>query len=98
MIYGQNVSDGRWKDIYQEVELNYVRDRVVGCFFWCYAVYYEQDLSRARTMLTKVFALMTVVDDTFDDHATLDDSRKLAEALRRFVLVSLADYITLLFL
>lgn len=49
-------------------------------------------------MLTKIFALMTVVDDTFDDHATLDESRKLAEALRRFVLVSLADYITLLFL
>ena len=63
-----------------------------------HTVYYEQDLSRARTMLTKVFALMTVVDDTFDDHATLDESRKLAEAIRRFVLVSLADYITLLFL
>ncbi|XP_066325789.1 tau-cadinol synthase-like [Miscanthus floridulus] len=73
-----------WKDIYQEVELNYMRDRVVECFFWCYTVYYEQDLSRARTMLTKIFALITVVDDTFDDHATLDESGKLAEALRRW--------------
>jgi hypothetical protein len=72
-----------------------MRDRVVECFFWSYTVYYEQDHLRARAMLTKIFALLTVVDDTFDDHATLDESRKLAEALRRFVLVSLADYITL---
>lgn len=69
------------------MELSYARDRVVECFFWSYTVYYEQDHSRARAMLTKVFALLTVVDDTYDDHATLDECRKLAEALRRFVLV-----------
>nr|UIB01645.1 (S)-beta-bisabolene synthase [Cymbopogon martinii] len=73
-----------WKDIYREVELNYVRDRVVECFFWAYAACYEQDHSRARAMLTKVYSLMTMADDTYDDHATLDESCKLTEAIRRW--------------
>ncbi|WVZ59793.1 hypothetical protein U9M48_009892 [Paspalum notatum var. saurae] len=73
-----------WKDVYQEVELNYARDRVVEVFFWSYTVYYEQDYSRARTMLTKILSLLTLTDDTYDVHGTLDDCHKLTEALRRW--------------
>ncbi|CAL5002251.1 unnamed protein product [Urochloa decumbens] len=74
-----------WKDVYQEVELNYSRDRVVECFFWSYTVYYEQEYSRARVMLTKIFSLLTLLDDTYDVHGTLDDCCKLTEALRSTV-------------
>ncbi|WVZ59787.1 hypothetical protein U9M48_009886, partial [Paspalum notatum var. saurae] len=73
-----------WKDVYQEVELNYARDRVVEVFFWSYTIYHKQDYSRARTMLTKIFSLVTLLDDTYDVHATLDDCHKLTEALQRW--------------
>lgn len=73
-----------WMDLSRDVGLNYARDRVVECYFWSYTVYYEQEYTRARMILAKIFALLTLLDDTYDSHATLEDSRKLTEAIQRW--------------
>ncbi|KAL6648162.1 hypothetical protein ACP70R_012386 [Stipagrostis hirtigluma subsp. patula] len=73
-----------WKDLYGEVGLSYARDRMVECYFWAFSVYYEQEHTRARMILAKVFALTSLLDDTYDVFATLEDSRKLNEAIQRW--------------
>ncbi|KAL6650290.1 hypothetical protein ACP70R_009215 [Stipagrostis hirtigluma subsp. patula] len=71
-----------WKDLQAEVGLNYSRDRIVECYFWSHSVYYEQKHTRARLILAKFFALASLLDDTYDVYATLDESRKLHEAIQ----------------
>ncbi|CAL4925999.1 unnamed protein product [Urochloa decumbens] len=73
-----------WKDLYKDVELNYSRDRMVECFFWSSTIYYEEDYSRARIMFAKIYALLSLLDDTYDVHATLDECHKLTDAIRRW--------------
>jgi hypothetical protein len=62
--------------------MSYTRDRIVECYFWSYVIYHEQELSRARIILTKAFALATLLDDTYDIYATLEDCKKLNEAIQ----------------
>jgi hypothetical protein len=52
-------------------------------------VYYEEEYARARMILVKLFMLTSLLDDTYDDHATLEECRELSEAIERyFVLFS----------
>jgi hypothetical protein len=46
-------------------------------------MHYEEKHGQARTILAKLFALASLLDDTFDMHATLEDGRKLNEAIQR---------------
>jgi hypothetical protein len=63
--------------------MSYARDRMVECYFWSNMVYYEQEHRRARVILAKIIALTSLLDDTYDSYATLEDSRKLNEAIQR---------------
>uniref|UniRef100_A0ACD6ACK4 Uncharacterized protein n=1 Tax=Avena sativa TaxID=4498 RepID=A0ACD6ACK4_AVESA len=75
----------RWgNDLYEEVGLSYSRDRIVECYFWSYTVYYEEHYGHARIILAKLFVLSSLLDDTFDMHATLEEGRKLNEAIQRW--------------
>uniref|UniRef100_A0A0D3FIR0 Uncharacterized protein n=1 Tax=Oryza barthii TaxID=65489 RepID=A0A0D3FIR0_9ORYZ len=73
-----------WKDFYDNVKLSYTRDRIVEVFFWVSGVYYEEEYSRARIMLAKVFGLITLMDDTYDVQATLDECCRFNEAIQRW--------------
>ncbi|KAJ1297040.1 hypothetical protein BS78_01G347800 [Paspalum vaginatum] len=73
-----------WNGVFQEIELSFSRDRVVEVFFWANGIFHEEEYSRARIMLTKIYQLVTTLDDIYDVRATLDDSRKLTKALRRW--------------
>ena len=78
------VVDFRWgNDLYEEVGLTYSRHRMVECFFWSCTVHYEENYGHARMILSKLFALASLLDDTFDMHATLEEGRKLNEAIQR---------------
>uniref|UniRef100_A0ACD5ZP33 Uncharacterized protein n=1 Tax=Avena sativa TaxID=4498 RepID=A0ACD5ZP33_AVESA len=75
----------RWgNDLYKELELSYSRDRIVECYFWAYTVHYEEHYVQARLILAKHFVLASFLDDTFDMHATLEEGRKLNEAIQRW--------------
>ncbi|CAN4114345.1 unnamed protein product [Withania somnifera] len=61
-----------WKDLNFVKTLPYARDRVVECYFWALGVYFEPQYSRARVMLVKTIAIISIVDDTYDAYAILD--------------------------
>ncbi|KAF2951145.1 hypothetical protein DAI22_01g240300 [Oryza sativa Japonica Group] len=73
-----------WKDVSSDINLDYTRDRVVECYFCAYIVYYEKEYARARMMLAKKIMLISLLDDTYDVHATLEEARKFNEALQRW--------------
>jgi len=54
-------------------------------YFYSYNVYHEQEHARARIILTKIFVLWTLLDDTFDTHANLEESQKLHQAIERLI-------------
>nr|TKW09322.1 hypothetical protein SEVIR_6G086800v2 [Setaria viridis] len=78
-----NTRRGWWKDLFEDIGLQYVRDRIVECYFWAYSVYYEQEYARARMILVRIFMLTCLLDDTYDGHATLEESRELTKAIER---------------
>ncbi|GJY39771.1 (-)-germacrene D synthase [Tanacetum coccineum] len=43
-----------------------MRDRFVELYFWALCAYFEPQYSRARIFLTKVLAIATILDDTYD--------------------------------
>ncbi|TKW07116.1 hypothetical protein SEVIR_7G286701v4 [Setaria viridis] len=73
-----------WKNLYAEVALSFARNRIVQLYLWTYAVYYEHEYSCARIILTKLFAVITMMDDIYDTRATLEGSQKLNEAIKRW--------------
>ncbi|PAN49532.1 hypothetical protein PAHAL_9G467700 [Panicum hallii] len=73
-----------WKDLSEDTGLEYVRDRLVECYFWAYSIYYEQEYARARMILVRLFVLTSLLDDTYDDYATLEESRDLTKAIERW--------------
>ncbi|XP_012827395.1 PREDICTED: LOW QUALITY PROTEIN: germacrene-D synthase-like [Erythranthe guttata] len=62
-----------WKDLDFANKLPFARDRMVECYFWILAVYFEPKYNVARTILTKIIALASIADDIYDVHGTLDE-------------------------
>lgn len=81
-----------WEDSYEHMGLSYARDRLVECYTWSYTLFYEKDFEMARMIFTKILALQTVMNDTYDAHATIVESRLLNTAIQRF------DYFVFTFL
>ncbi|XP_044983831.1 tau-cadinol synthase-like [Hordeum vulgare subsp. vulgare] len=76
----------KWTDdFYDYVGTNYVRDRLVESYFGACVVYHEKDFTLSRIFFTKVMALMTIIDDTYDTHATIEEIRQLNAAIQRLV-------------
>jgi hypothetical protein len=73
-----------WQDLYAEVALSYARDRTVQLYLWAHTMCYEKEYSCARVTLTKLSALVTMMDDTYDVRATLEEGRSLNEAIQRW--------------
>ncbi|KAF5478804.1 hypothetical protein F2P56_005335 [Juglans regia] len=73
-----------WKDLDFATKLPFARDRVVECFFWIVAVYYEPQYSLARKILTKVIALTSIIDDIYDVYGTLEEIEIFTEAIERW--------------
>lgn len=73
-----------WQDLYTEVELSYARDRTVQIYLWAHTMCYEMEHRRARITLTKLAALITMMDDTYDVRATLEESRTFDDAIQRW--------------
>ncbi|XP_059309636.1 viridiflorene synthase-like [Lycium ferocissimum] len=73
-----------WKDLDLASKLSYVRDRMVECFFWTVGLYFEPQYSRARIMLAKCIAMISVIDDTYDSYGTLDELEVFTEAVDRW--------------
>ncbi|MBA0746993.1 hypothetical protein Gogos_009463 [Gossypium gossypioides] len=73
-----------WKDLDFQRKLPYARDRVVEGYFWISGVYFEPQYSLGRKMLTKVIAMASIVDDTYDSYATYDELIPYTNAIERW--------------
>lgn len=73
-----------WEDAYRYIGLSYARDRLVEAYTWSYILYYEKDFEMARTMVTKITALLTVMNDSYDVHGTIEERRQLNAAIQRW--------------
>uniref|UniRef100_A0A2N9HWR3 Terpene synthase metal-binding domain-containing protein n=1 Tax=Fagus sylvatica TaxID=28930 RepID=A0A2N9HWR3_FAGSY len=72
-----------WKDLDFAGKLPFARDRVVECYFWIVAVYFEPQYSLARKILTKVIAMTSIIDDIYDAYGTLEELEPFTEAIER---------------
>uniref|UniRef100_A0A0D3FUD3 Terpene synthase N-terminal domain-containing protein n=2 Tax=Oryza TaxID=4527 RepID=A0A0D3FUD3_9ORYZ len=73
-----------WKDLYGYMGLSYIRDHVVESYVWSYVVFYEEGSALARMIFTKIIVFIILMDDTYDSYATIQECRKLNEAIQRW--------------
>ena len=50
-------------------------------------VYFEPSYSRARIILSKVLAIVSLLDDTYDVYGTSEESELFTKCIERFVLL-----------
>lgn len=74
-----------WNGLELQSRLSFARDRVVECYFWIVGVYFEPSYSRARIILTKVIAIVSLLDDTYDVYGTPQECELFTECIERFV-------------
>ncbi|CAM0948167.1 unnamed protein product [Alopecurus aequalis] len=61
-----------WNNLKTICGLSFVRDRMVEAYLWSYTVFYEQSFAHARMMYAKLITFITILDDTYDVHATIE--------------------------
>ncbi|XP_073057132.1 germacrene A synthase-like [Primulina eburnea] len=71
-----------WKDLDMLSKVPYMRDRVVESYFWGVAMDYEPQYSSARLIVAKSVLLTTMLDDTYDTYATLEDLEIFTQVLQ----------------
>ncbi|MED6205009.1 hypothetical protein PIB30_014004 [Stylosanthes scabra] len=90
-----------WKDVGLASKLSFARDRLTESFFWSLGMVPHPNFSYCRQELTKVAALITVLDDVYDVYGTLDELELFTDAVERWdvnAINNLPDYMTLCFL
>ncbi|KAL1537586.1 bifunctional sesquiterpene synthase 1-like [Salvia divinorum] len=73
-----------WKDLEVPTKLFYARDRMVECYFWILGVYFEPKYAKARHITTKIIAIASLFDDTFDAYATFEELELFMVAIERW--------------
>ncbi|KAJ4967745.1 hypothetical protein NE237_014446 [Protea cynaroides] len=73
-----------WKELDFVTRLPYARDRLVECYFWIVGVYFEAHYSLARMNLTKIIAMTSIIDDTYDVYGTHEELKLFTEAIERW--------------
>ncbi|GKU94692.1 hypothetical protein SLEP1_g8145 [Rubroshorea leprosula] len=89
-----------WKDLDFATKLPYARDRIVECYIWIMGVYFEPKYSLARMFLTKVIAMTSILDDTYDNYGTYEELEVLTKCVERWdidVINQLPEYMKLVY-
>ncbi|XP_052188548.1 (-)-germacrene D synthase-like isoform X2 [Diospyros lotus] len=73
-----------WKDLDVPKKLSFARDRVVECYFWIMGVYFEPQYELGRRILTKVIALTSIIDDTYDAYGTFEELALFTDAVEKW--------------
>ncbi|RYQ94606.1 hypothetical protein Ahy_B08g089543 isoform D [Arachis hypogaea] len=89
-----------WKKLDVAANFPYARDRIVECCNWVLAVYFEPQYFQARKILTKLVAVTSIIDDTYDAYGTIDELKLFTEAIERWdigCLNELPEYMKLIY-
>ncbi|KAL3747665.1 hypothetical protein ACJRO7_016463 [Eucalyptus globulus] len=73
-----------WKNLDVQRKFPFARDRLVEIYLWMSMVYFEPDYEAAREILTKVASMVTIMDDIYDVHGTLEELGLFTEAIERW--------------
>ncbi|XVF04022.1 hypothetical protein REPUB_Repub05bG0044700 [Reevesia pubescens] len=73
-----------WRGLDIESNFPFARDRLVECYMWILGVYFEPHYSIARTFMTKVIALTSILDDTYDAYGTYEELDIFTKAIHRW--------------
>ncbi|KAH6767701.1 hypothetical protein C2S52_018684 [Perilla frutescens var. hirtella] len=85
-IYRKELSQlSRWWNKFDlKSKLPYARDRVVECYLWGQVLCCEPQYSCVRLEVAKSVLLVTVMDDTYDNYATLEEADLFTMILERW--------------
>ncbi|XP_074364107.1 sesquiterpene synthase Cop-like [Apium graveolens] len=73
-----------WKNLHLKEKMPFARHRVVECYFWAIGTSFEPQYVLARSFLTKLLALVTVVDDMYDVYGTIEELTLFTEAIQKW--------------
>ncbi|CAN0908272.1 Alpha-copaene synthase [Linum grandiflorum] len=73
-----------WASLEVEAKFHYARNRIVECYYWIYAMYFEPEYHLARILATKMIAILTLLDDTFDGFGTVEQLDIFTQAIQTF--------------
>ena len=75
--------DRWWKSSGLGQKLSFARDRLMESFFWTVGIGFEPEFSYFRRSLTKINALITIIDDVYDVYGSLDELELFTNAVER---------------
>ncbi|KAL8515829.1 hypothetical protein ACS0TY_014506 [Phlomoides rotata] len=73
-----------WNKFDLKSKLVYARDRIVESYHWGVAANFEPQYSHVRIAFTKSVKLASVLDDTYDNYATLAEAELFTQHLERW--------------
>ncbi|KAL3650158.1 hypothetical protein CASFOL_006561 [Castilleja foliolosa] len=73
-----------WIEMDLKSKLPHTRDRVVEIYLWAMAFHFEPQYSKARIAYTKALMMLTVIDDTYDNYATVQEAELFTDVLERW--------------
>nr|QXY08399.1 putative viridiflorene synthase [Leonurus sibiricus] len=73
-----------WKKFDLKSKLVYARDRIVECYLWGVAANFEPQYSYVRIAYAKSMKLCSVLDDTYDNYATLAEAELFTQHFERW--------------
>ncbi|KAK5786257.1 hypothetical protein PVK06_040890 [Gossypium arboreum] len=72
-----------WKGLDVATNFPFVRDRFVECYFWMMGLYFEPQYAIARTFMTKIISLTSILDDIYDAYGTYEELEIFTKAIQR---------------
>ncbi|CAH1451968.1 unnamed protein product [Lactuca virosa] len=73
-----------WKDMNFDVIALYARNRVTELYVWVLALFLEPYYSHSRIITSKVIVFLSLLDDTYDAYATIEEMRLITHAINRW--------------
>ncbi|CAL1352342.1 unnamed protein product [Linum trigynum] len=73
-----------WIDLDFATKLSFARDRLIEIYFWAVGAMWEPKFSTSRYVLSKLTMLVSVVDDIYDVHGTIDELEIFTTAVEKW--------------
>ncbi|GAV73508.1 Terpene_synth domain-containing protein/Terpene_synth_C domain-containing protein [Cephalotus follicularis] len=102
LLYQHELSQlTRWyKELNAEAQFPYARHRIVEVHVWSCGMYIEPQYTYARILISKVTAITTLLDDTYDIYGTIEELDRFTDAIQRWdpsALDQLPEYMKFLY-
>ncbi|GER55361.1 Cis-muuroladiene synthase [Striga asiatica] len=73
-----------WVQFDIKSKLTYARDRIIECYLWGAAFHFEPQYAYIRTIVAKNMQMVSIMDDTYDNYATLEEAQLFTDILERW--------------